>query len=68
MATIEELDEFSVEIINSINDEEEAKEQPSSPARAQEQPNPESADASTVALPSSIALEEDSEDDDDVSK
>lgn len=67
MATIEELDEFSVEIINSINGEEElTKENASSPARAPERPNSESADASVVALPSSKALEEDSDDDDDV--
>ena len=67
MATIEELDELSVEIINSINGEEElTKENASSPARAPERPNSESPDASVVALPSSKALEEDSDDDDDV--
>ena len=70
MATIEELDELSVEIINSINVEEElTKENASSPARAPERPNSESdfaTDASVVALPSSKALEEDSDDDDDV--
>ena len=70
MATIEEIDELSVEIINSINGEdEEPKENASSPARAHERPNSESADASVVALSSSKALdEEDSDDDDDVNK
>ena len=67
MATIEELDELSVEIINSINgEEEESKENASSPARAHERPNSESTDASVVALPSSKAVVDDSDDDDDV--
>lgn len=68
MATIEELDELSVEIINSINgeEEEESKENASSPARANERRNSESGDASVVAVPSPKALVEDSDDEDEV--
>ena len=65
MATIEELDELSVEIINGlVGEDEELNESTSSPARAQRQET-ENADAS-VALSSSKALDEDSDDEDDV--
>lgn len=67
MATIEEIDELSVEIINSINgeEEEESKENAPSPARVDERRNSESGDASVVAVPSSKAFVEDSDDDDE---
>lgn len=68
MATIEEIDELGVEIINSINgeEEEESKENAPSPARVDERRNSESGDASVVAVPSSKAFVEDSDDDDEV--
>ncbi|XP_057372818.1 mitochondrial import receptor subunit TOM22 homolog [Daphnia carinata] len=67
MATIEELDELSVEIINSINgeEEEESKENAPSPARVDERRNSESGDASVVAVSSSKAVENEDSDDDD---
>lgn len=64
MATIEELDELSVELINGV-EEEVPKESTSSPTRAH-RPDSETADASAVVLSTSQALNEDSDDEDDV--
>lgn len=69
MATIEELDELSVELINGVGGEEELKESSSSPARVpsdQRRDSETSQTVSAVALPSSQALNEDSDDEDDV--
>ena len=66
MATIEELDELSVEIINGVNGEEETpKESASSPTRAQKTES-KPTDASAVVSTSAQALEDEDSDDEDV--
>lgn len=65
MATIEELDDLSVEVINSLNGEEEVIKESNSPARAEKE-EPETQNDSVVALSSTQAIEDD-DDDEDVS-